>query len=375
MQIEHDILIAMSGGVDSGVCAAIAADSGVDCCGATMVLFDNELIGRPIHSSCCSIDDVDDAKSVCHRMGIPHYTLNCKNEFREHVVDPFVASYLAGSTPNPCIACNRYLKFDTLIRKAKTIGYSLIATGHYANIEKTRAIKGRMASRSLNQYVLKRGLDEKKDQSYVLHTLTQEQMTHVTFPIGTLDKTTTRQIADYFDLVVAEKKESQDICFVENGSVDNFIAHYLKTQGKDAVSKRKGQFVSTTGEVLGEFEDASAFTIGQRKGLNLAVGHPVYVTEIDMINNVVVIGEKEDLIREEVKAGDFNWISIAPKVGETIQCTAKIRYNMKDVACSAHIDSQCEVTAIFPDGVSAPAKGQSLVLYDGDLVLGGGYIK
>lgn len=364
----------MSGGVDSGVAAAIAAESGLDCCGATMVLFDNELIGRPIHSSCCSIDDVDDAKAVCHKMGIPHYTLNCKKEFRKKVVDPFVTSYLSGSTPNPCIACNRYLKFDALIRKAKSIGYDLIATGHYANIEKTRATRGKMAGHSLNQYVLKRGLDEKKDQSYVLHTLTQEQMEHVIFPIGTLDKPTTRQIADLYDLVVAEKKESQDICFVENGSVDNFISHYLKTQGREAAQKRNGKFVNAKGEVLGEFEDASAFTIGQRKGLNLAMGHPVYVTEIDMINNIVVIGEKEDLIKDTVHATEFNWISLTPKVGNTINCTAKIRYNMKDVPCKVHVDSQHEVTANFPDGVSAPASGQSLVLYDGDLVLAGGYI-
>ena len=364
MSLNFEILVAMSGGVDSGVSALVAKEAcGNRAVGATMKLFDEELLGRPITSTCCSIDDVDDAKEVCHKIGIPHYTLNCKEAFTRHVVDPFVASYIAGKTPNPCIACNRHLKFDELFRKAKTLGCDTIATGHYARIEK-----------EAGKLVLKRGLDVKKDQSYVLHTLTKEQLKHVIFPIGALDKHTVRQIAADFDLVVAEKKESQDICFVEDGSVDKFISHYLKNNNVKRVQKQ-GTFLNKQGEKLGEFDGRLSFTIGQRKGLNLALGHPVYVTDIDKENNVVTIGEKEDLLKSLVFAGDFNWISITPKAGDKLKCTAKIRYNMKDVPAKATFIEEGQVEVEFEDGVSAPAKGQSVVLYDGEVVLGGGYIQ
>lgn len=363
MSLNNKIVVAMSGGVDSAVSALIAKEAcGKSAVGATMKLFDDELLGRPIKSTCCSIDDVDDAKEVCHTIGMRHYTLNCKDAFIKHVVDPFVQSYIAGSTPNPCIACNKHLKFDELIRKAKTLDADVIATGHYARIE-----------REFGHLVLKRGLDEKKDQSYVLHTLTKEQLKHVIFPIGALDKHTVRQIAADYDLVVAEKKESQDICFIENGSVDNFISNYLKNNNFERVQK-KGTFVNKQGEKLGVFDNSASFTIGQRKGLNLALGHPVYVTDIDKENNVVTIGEKEDLIKTRIEAIDFNWISITPKLGDQIKCSAKIRYNMKDVPALASYEEEGICTVCFPEGVSAPAKGQSIVLYDGDIVLGGGYI-
>ena len=363
MSAKTDILVAMSGGVDSGVSALVAKEAcGSGAIGATMKLFDEELLGRPITSTCCSIDDVDDAKEVCHKIGIPHYTLNCKRAFIKHVVDPFVTAYLAGETPNPCIACNKYLKFDELIRKAKTLGTDIVATGHYAQIENIRG-----------NYVLKRGNDPKKDQSYVLHTLTKEQLKHVIFPIGALTKNEVRHIASAYDLVVAEKKESQDICFVEDGSVDNFISHYLSNKNFKRERKR-GSFITKTGEKIGEFDSNMSFTIGQRKGLNIALGHPVYVTDIDKENNVVTIGEKADLIKSCVVAGDFNWISISPKLGDKITCTAKIRYNMKDVPALASYDDEGTCSVYFPEGVSAPAKGQSVVLYDGDVVLGGGYI-
>ena len=354
----------MSGGVDSAVSALIAKEAcGAAAIGATMKLFDEELLGRPITSTCCSIDDVDDAKEVCHKIGISHYTLNCKSAFKKHVVDPFVAAYMAGVTPNPCIACNKHLKFDELIRKAKTLGADVVATGHYARIENIHG-----------SHVLMRGCDPKKDQSYVLHTLTKEQLEHVIFPIGKLEKTDVRQIASAYDLVVAEKKESQDICFVEDGSVDKFIAHYLNNKNfKREIEK--GTFVTKTGEKVGEFDMHTNFTIGQRKGLNLALGHPVYVTEIDKQNNIVTIGEKDDLIKTWVNAVDFNWISITPKVSDKIACTAKIRYNMKDVPAIACFNAEGTCSVNFPEGVSAPAKGQSIVLYDGDVVLGGGYIK
>lgn len=368
MTKKAEILVAMSGGVDSAVSALICNEASSECIGATMKLFDSELLGRPIESGCCSVDDIDDAKDVCHKIGIPHFTLNCKEEFTKHVVDPFVAAYIAGRTPNPCIACNKHLKFDVLIKKAKWFGADIIATGHYAKIEKVES-----SLSNTNALVLKRGDDPRKDQSYVLHTLTKEQLPHIVFPIGHLSKNEVRDIAAAHDMIVAEKKESQDICFVENGSVDNFISHYTKLKNVKRPAKQ-GTFVDEQGQKLGTFPASHSFTIGQRKGLNLAMGHPVYVTNIDKENNIVTIGEKEDLIKEEVVTTDFNWISISPKIGDKIACTAKIRYNMNDIECTAIVNDAHQTTFVFPDGVSAPAKGQSAVCYDGDIVLGGGFI-
>lgn len=358
---DETVLVAMSGGVDSAVCAAIVANSGIKTCGGTMKLFDNTLLGREIKSTCCSLEDVEDAKDVCHRIGISHYTINCKREFLKTVVDPFVASYLKGFTPNPCIACNRYLKFDTFLRKAETFGFNFIATGHYARIEKDK-----------NRYVLLRGIDKTKDQSYVLHTLTQNQLSKIIFPLGSLTKTQTRQIANNFDLCVAEKKESQDICFVENGNVSEFIDYYLERKDMPNENK-KFKFVNVNGEVLGDVPKDTFFTIGQRKGLNLSLGYPVYIIDINTKVGAIVVGNKNQLVKKEITAHDFNWIS-SPRPNSGITCTAKIRYNMKDVRCKATPTATSEVKIEFPDGISAPAKGQSVILYDDEYVLGGGYI-
>ena len=361
---QAKVLIAMSGGVDSATVCAIIAKSGVECCGGTMKLFDSQLLGRPITSGCCSIEDIDDAKDVCHKLGVNHYTINCKRQFIEHVVDPFVLAYINGTTPNPCIACNRYLKFDTLLKKAEMMGFDCVATGHYARIKR----KG-------SRYQLLRGVDEKKDQSYVLHTLTQDQLARTIFPLGELTKNQVRQLAKDCGLIVAEKSESQDICFVEDGSVDKFIAHY--TKGK-VISKQEktGTIEDVEGNVIGHYDPQSQhFTIGQRKGLGVSLGFPAYVADIDVESSRVVLGGKDDLLKERVQASDFNWISISPKIGSKISCSAKIRYNMKDVRAKVKVEDENRVTVVFRDGVSAPAKGQSIVVYDGDVVLGGGYIE
>lgn len=357
-----NILIAMSGGVDSATCAKIITDCDIPCAGATMKLFDNKTIGRPIHSTCCSLDDIDDAKQICCDLHIPHYTINCKSDFKKYVIDEFVKSYLAGSTPNPCIACNRYLKFDILLNKARQMGFDAIATGHYARICKDSG-----------KLVLLKGKDETKDQSYVLHTLTANQLKRVIFPLGEITKKDVRNIAKFDNLKVANKKESQDICFIENHDINEFINFYTKSNIFNS-NYKKGIFVNKFGNKLGEYNIANSYTIGQRKGLNLSLGRPVYVTEIDKKNNIITIGEKQDLVKHTIFANDFNWISILPKENSKIKCKAKIRYNMKELDCIAYKLNDNKAKVIFKDGVLAPAKQQSIVLYDGEMVLGGGFI-
>lgn len=356
----------MSGGVDSSVCAAIASEVGVECAGATMKLFGNELLGVPVNSPCCSLEDVDDAKSVCHKLGIVHYTINCKREFMDHVISPFYKSYTSGQTPNPCIACNRYLKFDTLLNKAHQMGFSLVLTGHYACVEKRSG-----------RYYLRHGSDIKKDQSYVLHTLTQDQLKYIDFPLYHLDKRQVRDIAEKFKLPVAQKKESQDICFIPDGDVRSFLRRYEDFNGymkNPCDSVVMGKIVDVDGKVLGTHIDISGYTIGQRKGLGVAVGEPVYVVDIDISSNTIVVGPRKLLIKDKIIASDFNWIYPPKKLGTKFKCTAKIRYNMKDIPCKVRVLSETSISVKFRDGISAPAKGQSIVLYDGDYVIGGGYI-
>lgn len=366
MTSKSKILVAMSGGVDSSVCAAIASETDAECAGATMKLFGNELLGAPINSTCCSLEDVDDAKGVCHKLGIPHYTINCKREFMKSVIDPFYESYTCGHTPNPCIACNRYLKFDTLLNKAHQMGFSLVLTGHYACVEKRGG-----------RYFLKRGKDRLKDQSYVLHTLTQDQLSCIDFPLFHLEKSEVRAIAQNFGLSVANKHESQDICFIPDGDVRGFLSRYEAYSGCEKQAKpcfEKGNIVDIDGNVLGRHSGISGYTIGQRKGLGVAVGEPVYVVDIDIDSNQIIIGPRSLLLKHEIICSDFNWIYPRVKLGHSFKCSAKIRYNMKDVVCVARPINDEAVSVAFDEGVSAPAIGQSIVLYDGDYVIGGGYI-
>lgn len=363
---QPKILVAMSGGVDSSVCAVIAKETGVEFAGATMKLFGNQLLGLPISSTCCSIDDVDDAKSVCKTLSIPHYTINCKKEFMQSVIEPFYASYKSGQTPNPCIACNRYLKFDTLIYKAKQMGFNMLLTGHYACIEKQK-----------NRYYLKRGKDVHKDQSYVLHTLTQEQLAFLDFPLFKLEKCEVRQIAEKYNLVVARKKESQDICFIPDGNVKNFLTRFESYNKINSLTKSniRGEIVDKSGNFLGYHNGISGFTIGQRKGLGISVGEPVYVIDINSDTNKIVVGSSQNLIKHQIIAGDFNWIYPPKAFGSRFKCTCKIRYNMKDIKCKCRVVNTNTISVQIDEGVSAPALGQSLVLYDKNYVIGGGYIQ
>lgn len=347
-------LIAMSGGVDSSVAAFFMKQAGFECIGATMKLYDNEDIGLCKEQTCCSLDDIEDARSVATRLGMPYYVFNFKDEFEEKVIDKFIKTYEIGGTPNPCIDCNRHLKFEKLINRMKELHYDYVVTGHYADIEERDG-----------RYYLKKGKDLSKDQSYVLYSLTQEQLAHTMFPLGKYSKDEIREIAEQNGFINANKRDSQDICFVPDGDYAGFIEEHT---GKKYPS---GDFVDKKGNVLGRHNGIIRYTIGQRKGLNLAVGRPVYVISKDIENNTVVVGSNEDLNTTRLEAVDFNWIS--PKPNDKISCFAKTRYNMKEQECTAYTDGD-RVIVEFKNPVRAVTSGQAVVLYSGDYVLGGGTI-
>ncbi len=346
-------IIAMSGGVDSGVAAYFMKDRGFDCVGATMKLHDGDLsyIGD---KTCCSLDDVEDAKAVARRLGMPHYVLNFKEDFEKKVIDKFIKTYEQGGTPNPCIDCNRFLKFEKLMNTMYELGCDYVVTGHYARIEEKDG-----------RFYLKKGIDSSKDQSYVLYSLTQEQLSHTLFPLGEYTKKEIREIAEREGFINAKKRESQDICFVPDGDYAAFIK---KITGRKYPS---GQFLDKDGNSLGTHSGIINYTIGQRKGLGVAAGHPVYVIKKDLGNNTVILGSNEDLFSDYLEAEDFNWIIEKP-AGE-ISCFAKTRYNMKEQPCKVWIDKD-RVCVKFDIPIRAITPGQAIVLYDGDLVLGGGTI-
>lgn len=346
-------LIAMSGGVDSGVAAYLTSRAGYDCIGVTMRLYDGE--DKP-KNSCCSLDDVLDAQSMARRLSIPHHTFNFKSDFKEKVIEHFVAAYEQGATPNPCIECNRSLKFDALFERAKALGCEYIVTGHYARIIKRH-----------DKFLLCRAADKSKDQSYVLYSLTQEQLSHTLFPLGDLSKAETRAIAAREGLVSADKPDSQDICFIPGGDYAAFIRRYT---GRDYP---EGDFVDINGNVLGRHGGIINYTVGQRKGLGIALGAPAYVKEIDVVNNRVVLCDNEGLFTDELTANGFNWVSGEAPAGE-VHCTAAVRYRgvLNPAVATATADGMVHVKFLKPQ--RAVTRGQAVVLYDGDIVLGGGTI-
>ena len=352
-------LIAMSGGVDSSVAALLTKEKGIDCIGCTMKLYEAEDTDLPPAESktCCSLDDTEDARSVAFRLGMPFYVFNYKEEFRDKVMNRFAESYEKGETPNPCIDCNKYLKFGKLQERAEVLGCDYVVTGHYARIEKQG-----------EKYVLKRALDESKDQSYVLYNLTQELLAHTLFPLGELTKKEARGIAEANGFVNANKPDSQDICFVPDGDYATVVE---KITGR---IPEPGDFVDKEGNVIGQHKGIINYTIGQRKGLGLAMGHPVFVCDICPENNAVVIGENEDLMKREVLVRDFNWIS-GETPAEPVRCTAKTRYRMKDQPAVIYPLEGGGAKIVFDDPQRAITRGQSAVAYDGDVVLGGGVIE
>lgn len=286
------VLIAMSGGVDSSVAAFLMKEQGCECIGATMKLFHNEDIGVSRTKTCCSLEDVEDARLVALRLGIPYYVFNFSDDFKGQVIDRFISSYERGATPNPCIDCNRYLKFERLYKRARILGCDAIVTGHYARIEQENG-----------RWLLKKSLDESKDQSYVLYSLTQDQLAHTRLPLGAMHKSETRRIAEEQGFYNADKPDSQDICFVLDGDYAGFIARYT---GRDCPA---GDFVDESGRVLGRHKGIVHYTVGQRKGLGIAADAPLYVKRIDAAENRVVLSGNDALFSRELTANDFNWIA------------------------------------------------------------------
>lgn len=349
-------LIAMSGGVDSSVAAYIMKEDGYDCIGCTMKLYSNDDAGVPKDHTCCSLDDVEDAKSVASRLGIPYYVFNFSDDFREKIICKFIDSYERGRTPNPCIDCNRFMKFEKLHERAKILGCDVIVTGHYARIYKEG-----------EKYVLKKALDETKDQSYVLYSMTQEQLAHTRFPLGEMKKSETRVIAEKCGFINAKKPDSQDICFVPDGDYARVIE--LNT-GK---TYPPGDFIDKDGNVLGKHKGIIHYTIGQRKGLGIAAAAPLYVLAIDVKNNTVTLGDGGDLFSREVSVEDFHFISgEAPTA--PFRCAAKIRYRQKEQPATAYPAENGKMTVVFDEPQRAVTPGQAAVLYDGDVVIGGGTI-
>lgn len=353
--MSRKALIAMSGGVDSSVAALLMKEKGYDCIGVTMKLYDNEDIGISKEKTCCSLDDIEDARMVARRIGIPYYVVNFKDDFKEKVVDKFVNSYLQGRTPNPCIECNRHLKFEHLYQKARELECDVIVTGHYARIVQDG-----------NQYLMKKAADSSKDQSYVLYSLTQEQLSHTIFPLGELTKEQVREIAQEHDFINSEKKDSQDICFIPDGNYKRFMMENYN------VNIGTGDFVNRTGKVLGTHQGYYGYTIGQRKGLGIAAEKPYYVVDIQPEQNRVVLGSDEELFHSILEAEEFNWILDDDFSGRVIQ--AKVRYRQQAQDAYVKLLENGRVQISFLEPQRAITKGQAVVLYQNDVVIGGGTI-
>ena len=350
-------LIAMSGGVDSSVAALLMQQEGYECIGCTMHLYDNEDAGIPRSHTCCSLYDVNDARSVAYKLGMDYFVFNFKNDFHHHIIEKFIQCYEKGITPNPCIDCNRYMKFEKLFERAQILQCDYVVTGHYARIERDES----------GNYLLKKGIDETKDQSYVLYMMSQDQLAHVQFPLGGLRKSQIRKIASEQGFCNAEKPDSQDICFVPDGDYARIIELHTGKKGAP------GAFVDMRGKVIGKHKGIIHYTIGQRRGLGISASEPLYVVSINADDNTVTVGHDSDLFKRHVYVHDFHWISGRPPRGE-IRCRAKIRYRSREQDAVAVSRADGTVVIEFDEPQRAVTPGQSAVLYDEDVVLGGGII-
>ena len=353
------VVVGMSGGVDSSVAAYLLKQQGYDVIGVTMQIWqDEDQFTQAESGGCCGLSAVDDARRVADRLEIPYYVMNFKREFKKNVMDYFTAEYLKGRTPNPCIACNRYVKWESLLQRSLEIGADYIATGHYARVEQL----------SNGRYAIRNSVTAAKDQTYALFNLTQKQLSHTLMPVGDYTKDEIRAIAEDIGLMVAHKKDSQEICFIP----DNDYAGFIDRECGEMVPP-PGSFVSVDGEIFGRHKGITPYTIGQRKGLGLAFGYPVFVTEIRPETNEVVLGSDKDVYTNRLYANQLNFMALSD-IEEPVRLKAKIRYSHAGSCCTVRRTGADEICCEFEEPVRAVTPGQAVVLYDGDYVAGGGVI-